>query len=88
MVSVGDCLGKEKSKKLMFSNILLQNTLDFDFICESVLPDQCAVSDVTDQFPVGRAKYDVVIVPGCEMLRGTTLERLEALNLQKGHFYS
>ena len=66
------------------TDFLLRNTLDFDFICESILPDQCAVEDITQQLPVGQARYDVIIVPGCEMLRSTTLERLEAFRQQGG----
>ena len=57
---------------------LLTGLIDFDFICESLLPEQCAPSDIGAAFPVGQMRYDMVIVPGCEMLRSTTLDRLEA----------
>lgn len=57
---------------------LLTGLVDFDFICESLLPDQTLLTDITGQsFPVGEMAYDVVVVPGCETLRSTTLERLE-----------
>lgn len=55
---------------------LLHGMIDFDFICESLLPEQCSQAGVPLQ--VGAMKYDTVIVPGCETLRSTTLERLEA----------
>ncbi len=55
---------------------LLFGGIDFDFISESLLPSQCAVG--TAPLQVGKMAYDVIIVPGCETLRSTTLERLEA----------
>ena len=58
---------------------LLLGLMDFDFIAESLLPEQCDVAAISNTaFPVGQMRYDVVIVPGCETLRATTLERLEA----------
>ena len=33
---------------------------------------------------VGQMRYDVVLVPGCETLRTTTLERLEAFRQAGG----
>ncbi len=62
-----------------FRNItdwLLKGSIDFDYISESLLPDQCPVGGAPLQ--VGKMAYDVVIVPECETLRSTTLERLEA----------
>ena len=53
---------------------LLFGSVDFDFIAESLLPAQCAEGSAP--LTVGRMKYDVVIVPGCETLRATTCERL------------
>ncbi|MBR4017704.1 MAG: hypothetical protein IKK11_07820, partial [Oscillospiraceae bacterium] len=50
--------------------------IDFDFIIESLLPDQCAQGGAPLQ--VGEMAYDTIIVPGCETLRSSTLERLEA----------
>lgn len=61
-----------------FQNItkwLLLGTVDFDFISESLLPELCESGDYPLQ--VGAMKYEVVIVPNCETLRSTTLERLE-----------
>lgn len=55
---------------------LLKGSIDFDFISESLLPMQCKKGGAP--FKVGEMEYDAVIVPACETLRSTTLERLEA----------
>ena len=55
---------------------LLLGSIDFDFISESLLPDQCAAGGAP--LKVGEMAYDAIIVPGCETLRSSTLERLEA----------
>lgn len=57
---------------------LLESLLDFDFISESLLPEQCCTESITDEgFPVGEMIYHAVLVPPVETLRSTTLERLE-----------
>jgi len=55
---------------------LLFGSIDFDFISESLLPIQCDQGSAPLQ--VGKMAYDVILVPGCETLRSSTLERLEA----------
>ena len=55
---------------------LLNGSIDFDFISESLLPEQCPQAG--NPLQVGSMAYDAVIVPGCETLRSSTLERLEA----------
>ena len=55
---------------------LLFGSVDFDFISESLLPTQCEKGGAPLQ--VGHMNYDVILVPGCETLRASTLERLEA----------
>ena len=55
---------------------LLFGSIDFDFISESLLPIQCGRGSAPLQ--VGQMAYDVILVPGCETLRSSTLERLEA----------
>ena len=59
---------------------LLRGLVDFDYICESTLPDLCDTARMKPlaPFPVGSMAYDVVIVPALETIRGTTLSRLEA----------
>lgn len=62
-----------------FSNVtswLLRGNIDFDFVCESTLPSLCQKGGAP--LNVGEMQYDVVIVPECETLRSTTLDRLES----------
>lgn len=54
---------------------LLFGSIDFDFISESLFPELCTEADAP--LKVGKMQYDVIIVPGCETLRSTTLDRLE-----------
>lgn len=61
---------------------LLKGSVDFDFISESLLPSQCEAGGAP--LRVGEMAYDVVIVPGCETLRSTTLDRLEAFHAAGG----
>ena len=61
---------------------LLFSLLDFDFISESTLPKLCPQGGAPLQ--VGAMSYEAVIVCGCETLRSTTLERLEAFFCQGG----
>ncbi len=62
-------------KFLSLTNWLLTGSIDFDFICESLLPTQCEKGSAP--LKVGVMEYDTIIVPGCETLRSTTLQRLE-----------
>lgn len=69
----------------IFHNItkwLLFGSVDFDYISESLLPEQCAAGGAPLQ--VGEMAYDVILVPNCETLRSTTLERLEAFRKAGG----
>ena len=54
---------------------LIEGSIDFDFICESLLPDLC--KEATAPLKVGEIEYTTIIVPNCETLRSSTLERLE-----------
>ncbi len=56
------------------TNWLLLGQIDFDFISESLLPQQCP--QAANPLPVGRMRYQVIIVPDLLQLRSTTLERL------------
>ena len=64
------------------TNWLLRGNIDFDYICESLLPSQCEQGGAP--LKVGKMAYDVIIVPECETLRSTTLERLEAFKAAGG----
>ncbi|MBR3975772.1 MAG: hypothetical protein IKJ88_07935 [Clostridia bacterium] len=61
---------------LSLTSWLLEGSVDFDFICESLLPSQC--KNGTSPLKVGKMEYDTILVPACETLRSTTVERLEA----------
>ena len=61
---------------------MVNGGIDFDFICESLLPSQCEKGGAPLQ--VGKMAYDAVVVPACETLRSTTLERLEAFRKAGG----
>ncbi|MGN1479327.1 MAG: hypothetical protein ACI4XH_06135, partial [Acutalibacteraceae bacterium] len=61
---------------------LLESNIDFDFINEAMLPDLCKKGGAP--LRVGEMEYDAVIVPYCETLRSTTLERLEAFRKESG----
>lgn len=61
-----------------FQNVtrwLLFGSCDFDYIDESLLPGLCA--EAGNPLKVGAMFYDAVIIPGCETLRSTTIERLK-----------
>ncbi len=64
------------------TEILLKNGLDFHFIDESLLPEQCREGG--NPLQVGQMAYRVVVVPECITLRKTTIERLEAFQKQGG----
>ncbi len=55
---------------------LLLGLVDFDYVCESLLPELNVPSE-EPQFKVGAMKYDAVIVPPMRTIRSTTLDRLE-----------
>ncbi len=68
-----------------FKNVtdwLLGGSIDFNFISESLFPTLCTNAGVPLQ--VGKMAYDAIIVPDCETLRSTTLERLEAFRKAGG----
>ena len=56
------------------SRWLLEDHLDYDYICESQLPK---LSDENDPCRVGKMRYDAILIPGCLSLRRSTLEYLE-----------
>ncbi len=75
----------KESLDTLFQSItqwLLFGFIDFDFISEALLPDQCAEGGAP--LKVGNMAYDAILVPGCETLRSTTLSRLEAFQRAGG----
>ena len=60
-----------------FKNItswLIGNHLDFDYICESTVPE---LSDENLPRNIGQMTYDAIVVPGCLTLRKTTIDYLD-----------
>lgn len=55
---------------------LLYGLIDFDYISESLLPQQCEAGNAP--LSVGEMAYDVVLVPDCQTLRATTMDRLKS----------
>lgn len=64
------------------TNWLLEGSIDFDFISESLLPSLCEKG--SNPLRVGKMEYDAVIVPGCETLRSTTVDRLSEFGKNGG----
>ncbi len=64
------------------TNWLLEGSIDFNFISESLFPSLCEKG--TAPLKVGQMEYDAIIVPGCETLRSTTVERLEGFRKNGG----
>ncbi|MBQ7968570.1 MAG: hypothetical protein IJ292_01980 [Clostridia bacterium] len=67
----------------MLGDTLLLGMIDFDFICESLLPSFC--EEGSAPLNVGQMKYDTIIVPGCHTLRSTTMDRLEKFKAEGGN---
>lgn len=61
---------------------LLCGQVDFDFISESLLPGQCP--SPSNPLKVGEMEYTVIIVPECETLRQSTLDRLKQFKKDGG----
>ena len=70
----------EKFKNL--TEWLLFGSVDFDFISESLLPIQC--EEGSNPLKVGKMNYDVIIVPDCETLRSSTIDRLQKFSADGG----
>ncbi|MBR4767254.1 MAG: hypothetical protein IK085_10885, partial [Clostridia bacterium] len=64
------------------TNWLLEGSIDFDFISESLLPEQC--KNAANPLKVGEMDYDVIIIPGCETLRKTTYDILNQFKASGG----
>lgn len=62
---------------------LLFGGIDFDFLSEALLPRLCPQGGAP--LKVGEMQYDTILVPACETLRNTTIERLEAFQAAGGH---
>lgn len=65
---------------------LLYGTLDFDFLSESLLPEQCMEyrKNPGKLLRVGEMAYSAVVVPGLRTIRSSTLEILEVFRDKGG----
>lgn len=59
------------------TNWLLHGLIDFDFISESLLPDQYNRKAPKGKLSVGACAYDVVVIPNLKTIRSTTLKILQ-----------
>ena len=72
--------GSDEKKALdeQFANMakwLISGMVDFDYISEALLPEQCG--EIGKELAVGCMNYKTIVVAGCETLRRTTLNILE-----------
>ena len=61
---------------------LIFGQMDFDFVCESLLPTQCENGGAP--LKVGQMEYDAIVVPAMTTMRKTTFERLQAFKKAGG----
>ncbi len=61
---------------------LLEGSIDFDYISESLLPS--LNEKASNPLKVGKMEYDAIIVPGCETLRKSTVEKLDSFRKAGG----
>lgn len=66
------------------TNWLLHALVDFDFISESLLPNQVGKNVNGKKLAVGKCEYDVIIVPNLRTIRSTTLKILKAFSKAGG----
>ncbi len=64
------------------TNRLITNLYDFDFVSESLLPEQ--FTETEEGFAVGKMRYKTVIVPPLATMRKTTLQALQIFKKHGG----
>ncbi|KZO96298.1 hypothetical protein CALVIDRAFT_499135 [Calocera viscosa TUFC12733] len=73
----GEELAARDAVFIDLTNWLLLGHIDFDFISESLFPEQTQEDEICAEYlPVGQCRYNVVIVPDLLTIRSTTLKRL------------
>jgi len=78
----GPARGEMDARFKELTEWLLYNQLDFDFICESLLPSQHDPRG--EAFTVGAMRYDAIVLPWLETIRSTTLNALNAFEARGG----
>lgn len=74
----GDEQGRRDSAFWELTNWLLHALIDFDFISESLLPNQAGQIGNNKKLTVGKCEYNAIIVPNLRTIRSTTLKILQA----------
>ena len=59
------------------TNWLAHGLIDFDFISESLFPEQTPLESINKTLQVGACTYDAVFLPNLRTIRSTTLSRLQ-----------
>ncbi|TDZ41272.1 hypothetical protein CTRI78_v009797 [Colletotrichum trifolii] len=67
-----DELGRRDQTFAELTNWLLHGLVDFDFVAESLLPDQIG-NEISAPLKVGHCTYDAIILPNLRTIRSTTL---------------
>ncbi|KAH7327321.1 hypothetical protein BKA65DRAFT_539946 [Rhexocercosporidium sp. MPI-PUGE-AT-0058] len=80
----GDELSNRDQAFADLTRWLLHGLIDFDFIAESLLPDQITSKARGNTLQVGKCEYDVVIVPNLRTIRSTTLNILQNFTRRGG----
>ena len=78
----GAVRGTLNERYMTLTDILIRDLLDFDFISESLLPEQ--YDEFGLDFAVGKMHYKTVIVPPISTIRSTTLRALKAFREKGG----
>lgn len=69
----------------LLTELLLFGSIDFDYLCEARLPEQCPAGGFPLQ--VGEAAYRVVLIPPVRTLRASTIELLNGFLQQGGRVF-
>jgi hypothetical protein len=80
----GDEQWRRDSAFWELTNWLLHALIDFDFVSESLLPNQVREIVNGKRLVVGKCEYDVIIVPNLRTIRSTTLKILQAFSKAGG----
>lgn len=73
---------EQETRFEQFIHWMLYNLLDFDFISEAILEEEPFRENDTKkgevpQFTLGEMSYSTIIIPGCQTLRSSTVQRLK-----------
>ncbi len=77
-----DLCGEMDRRFAELAETMLTSFVDFDYLCEALLPELCPKATVPLQ--VGKMAYDTVIVSDCQTLRAHTVRLLQDFKAQGG----